>query len=144
MKAFQHLTAGDLMTDGVARLPQNMSMREAARLFFLTEVAGAPVVDGNGRCIGILSRTDFVRLGAKYGPVAHDEAGRPVICAFREKRKEVNGTEMNVCTLPYDVCPFQRTPSDANEPFTCVEPHCIHCVPTDWQVVNAADEVRQI
>jgi CBS domain-containing protein len=142
-KPFLALTAGDLMADKIVRLRQDMSMRDAARLFFLGQMASAAVVDANGRCVGILAKTDFIRLGAKYGPVPDEEAGPPVTCAFREKQRQANGTEMNVCTLPYDVCPFQRTPSDGNACFTCVEPHCIHCVPTDWQVVNAADEVRQ-
>jgi CBS domain-containing protein len=54
------LTAADLMTAPVMTLPQETSLREAARLLHGSHISGAPVVDAGGRCVGVLSSSDFV------------------------------------------------------------------------------------
>jgi CBS domain-containing protein len=59
-KAFLALSAEELMTTPVMTIPQETSLREAARLLSGFHVSGAPVVDDNGRCIGVLSSSDFV------------------------------------------------------------------------------------
>jgi CBS domain-containing protein len=63
------LTAGDLMTTPVLTIPQQTPLREAARLLGRADVSGAPVVNGEGRCIGVLSSHDFVRWGGMGGEV---------------------------------------------------------------------------
>jgi CBS domain-containing protein len=57
------LTAEDLMTREVTMLPQEMSLQGAARLLSQAHVTGAPVVDATGRCVGVLSATDYLHLG---------------------------------------------------------------------------------
>ena len=64
VKSLFDQTAADLMTRKVICLPQEMSMREAARLLILDQISGAPVVDGVGKCVGVISSTDF--LAAKH------------------------------------------------------------------------------
>jgi CBS domain-containing protein len=59
-KPFLALTAADLMSAPVRSLAQEMPLREAARLLHRAGISGAPVVDGEGRCIGVLSSSDFV------------------------------------------------------------------------------------
>jgi CBS domain-containing protein len=54
------LTAADLMIAPVMTLRQETSLREAARLLHGSRVSGAPVVDAGGRCVGVLSSSDFV------------------------------------------------------------------------------------
>ena len=54
------LTAADLMTAPVMTIPEEMSLSEAARLLSGAHVSGAPVVDAEGRCVGVLSSSDFV------------------------------------------------------------------------------------
>jgi CBS domain-containing protein len=54
------LTAADVMSSDVLTLPREMSLRSAARLLSRARVTGAPVVDEGGRCIGVLSATDFM------------------------------------------------------------------------------------
>jgi CBS domain-containing protein len=54
------LTAADLMTAPVMTLRQETSLREAARLLHGSRISGAPVVDAQGRCVGVLSSSDFV------------------------------------------------------------------------------------
>jgi CBS domain-containing protein len=69
------LTAGDLMTAPVMTIPQEMPLREAARLLHRSGISGAPVVDADGRCVGVLSSTDFVTWVEKGGePGRHLEA----------------------------------------------------------------------
>jgi CBS domain-containing protein len=55
------LSAGDLMSQQVLMIPEEMSIEGAARLLSRAQVTGAPVVDTAGRCIGVVSATDFIR-----------------------------------------------------------------------------------
>ncbi len=59
-KPFLALTAADLMTSPVMTIPQQTSLREAARLLSRSNISGAPVVDPEGQCLGVLSSSDFV------------------------------------------------------------------------------------
>lgn len=56
------MTAGDLMTPAVVTLPQEMRLAAAARMLRSQQVSGAPVIDHEGRCVGVLSTTDFMRF----------------------------------------------------------------------------------
>jgi CBS-domain-containing membrane protein len=64
-KPLLSLTAADLMTTTVVAIPQAMSLRGAAHLFGQSHISGAPVVNDEGRCIGVLSATDFVSWADK-------------------------------------------------------------------------------
>jgi CBS domain-containing protein len=66
-KPFLTLTAGDLMTAPVLTIPQETPLREAARLLSRSSISGAPVVDGDGRCLGVLSSSDFVTWAGTKG-----------------------------------------------------------------------------
>jgi CBS domain-containing protein len=61
------MIAADLMTTPVRTIPQETSLREAAHLFIRDRISGAPVVDATGRCIGVLSSSDFVTWAGKDG-----------------------------------------------------------------------------
>ena len=52
--------AADLMTGPVVLVPKQMSVPKAAQLLSQAKISGAPVVDDAGRCIGVISTTDFV------------------------------------------------------------------------------------
>ena len=67
VKSFLDLTAADLMTTPVRTIPQETSLREAAHLLTRDSISGAPVVDADGRCIGVLSSSDFVTWAGKDG-----------------------------------------------------------------------------
>lgn len=60
VKPLASLCAYDLMTHEITMIPDQMSLQGAARLLSRAQVSGAPVVDGEGRCIGMLSATDFL------------------------------------------------------------------------------------
>jgi predicted transcriptional regulator len=50
----------DIMSRNVIMIPREMSLQGAARMLSGAGVSGAPVVDSTGRCIGVLSTTDFM------------------------------------------------------------------------------------
>jgi len=54
------LCAADIMSKQIMMIPREMSLQGAARLLARADVTGAPVVDANGTCIGVLSATDFM------------------------------------------------------------------------------------
>jgi CBS domain-containing protein len=73
-RAFLALTAGDLMTTPLMTIPQDTSLREAARMLSGFHVSGAPVVDDEGRCIGVLSSSDFVTYLSMEGEATGAES----------------------------------------------------------------------
>lgn len=69
--AFDELTAADVMRDDVAAIPESMSLRGAARLLADAGTYAAPVVDRQGRCVGLLSSSallDWFADGATSDP----------------------------------------------------------------------------
>jgi CBS-domain-containing membrane protein len=59
-KPYLALLAKDLMNGEVVTIPCDMGMQAAARRLSQLHVSGAPVVDEQGRCVGVLSSGDFV------------------------------------------------------------------------------------
>lgn len=59
------LSAADIMSHNVVMVPREMSLQGAARMLARAEVTGAPIVDSDGRCIGVLSATDFMHWAEK-------------------------------------------------------------------------------
>jgi CBS-domain-containing membrane protein len=72
-RSLLELTAADLMSRTLITIPRPMSLRAAAHRLAQAGVSGAPVVDEQGRCVGVLSATDLVRW-LDRGPHA---GGRP-------------------------------------------------------------------
>lgn len=60
-KPLSLLTAQDLMSTDLVLIPQEMTLRAAAHRLTACNVSGASVVDEQGRCVGVLSATDFLR-----------------------------------------------------------------------------------
>lgn len=60
-KSMAELTAADVMTLDPVVISEHMSLRAAAHLLAQARITGAPVIDSKGRCVGVLSSTDFVR-----------------------------------------------------------------------------------
>jgi CBS domain-containing protein len=58
------LTVRDIMHEEVVTVLPDTSVRELSRLLADEEISGAPVVDGNGSLLGVVSATDVVRLAA--------------------------------------------------------------------------------
>ncbi len=144
-KPLRDLTAGDLMVTDVVRLTDQMSLRQAAGLLFQKQVGGAPVVDSRGKCVGVLSATDFLRLAVRRADVSKPLFPRlPITCPFQVKHTTPDGNETVLCALPPGVCPIQvKQQGPEGEVVVCSQPHCVL---TDWQVVDLeklpTDEVR--
>jgi CBS domain-containing protein len=69
------LRAADLMSTPVLSIPEVTPLREAARMLSRSSISGAPVIDAEGRCVGVLSSTDFVTFaGEATEPGQHREA----------------------------------------------------------------------
>jgi CBS domain-containing protein len=67
------LRVSDVMNSPVTTIPDTARMAEAARVLAEREITGMPVVDAQGRCVGMLSATDFamreLRLARGEGPL---------------------------------------------------------------------------
>jgi predicted transcriptional regulator len=59
-KSLMSLCAADIMSRNIVMIPREMSLQGAARMLSRASVTGAPIVDDKGRCIGVLSATDFM------------------------------------------------------------------------------------
>jgi CBS domain-containing protein len=57
--------AEDIMTPDPVCVEPSTTIRDLARIFGDNEISGAPVVDAQGRIIGIVSKTDLIRRCAE-------------------------------------------------------------------------------
>ena len=53
------LRVADLMNRGVVSISVDANMAEAAEILLKNKITGAPVIDEQGHCVGVLSSTDF-------------------------------------------------------------------------------------
>jgi CBS domain-containing protein len=134
--------AGDLVL-----LPEDMPLRHAGRLLLRNQISGAPVVDSQGRCVGVLSTFDFLRLAERRADPARPVGPPlPVTCSFQVKHRTADGRDVVLCTLAPGACPIQahQTARDGEEMLVCSQPHCVL---VDWQAVEVeklpTEEVRQ-
>jgi CBS domain-containing membrane protein len=58
------LRVSDAMTKSVVQVAANQTLGEVAKSFAEHQISSAPVVDEQGRCMGILSATDFLNHDA--------------------------------------------------------------------------------
>jgi CBS domain-containing membrane protein len=89
-KPLLRLTAADLMSGPVVTISREMSLQSAAHMLSRFAISGAPVVDTNGRCVGVLSNTDFVSW-AEHGEKTTGPSHRNAGCADTDW--QVVGTE---------------------------------------------------
>lgn len=127
------LTAADLMTTDLVCLAEETPLRVAVSQLLKNQISGAPVVDKKGRCIGVFSAMDMMRLAQKRADVTKPlSPPLPLTCSF-QKRDERR--DRVVCTLPLGVCPIQvvqKAPGGADS-ILCGQPNCVLL---DWQVVE--------
>jgi CBS-domain-containing membrane protein len=75
-KPLMSLTASELMSAAVMAVSEEMSLPTAAHLLAQAHVTGAPVVNSQGKCVGVISSSDFLRWADKSRrhEVVHDAA----------------------------------------------------------------------
>ncbi len=69
-------TAGELMTRDVKTISPDAPIRDAANMMFKQELNPLPVVDEDGRLLGIISRSDIVRMIATASEIAEEGVER--------------------------------------------------------------------
>lgn len=65
------LKVADVMSRNVIQLSADQTMEEAAGTLMEHRISGAPVVDEQGRCVGVLSGFDFIR---EQAPAEREES----------------------------------------------------------------------
>jgi predicted transcriptional regulator len=116
------LIAGDLMSGPVLAIPRAMSLRGAAHLLSQAAISGAPVVDDNGRCIGVISSTDFV--------------------AWADKGKEASKVHPQSCGCfhsAWEVHDLQQVPTDEVGEYMTADPVT---VPQEMEIIELAQIMR--
>src|SRR5262249_2273417 len=73
MTRTQHLK--DLMNPDIMTVGDEMTTDELARFLIEREISGAPVVDGQGQLVGVVSMTDIGRNMAEPADFASSESG---------------------------------------------------------------------
>jgi CBS-domain-containing membrane protein len=76
-KSLFDATAADLMSRALVTLPPELPLREAALLLAQHQISGAPVVNAAGRCVGMLSATDFMHWAEQGGCAATPRCTMP-------------------------------------------------------------------
>jgi len=64
------ITASDLMNPEVLTVRDDMTVRELASFLIENEISGAPVEDGEGRLVGVVSMVDIVAATSGEGRAA--------------------------------------------------------------------------
>jgi CBS-domain-containing membrane protein len=76
---FQTTSVQDVMTPAVKTLPANASVAEARRRFWRAAHGAYPLVDGEGKLAGIVTRGDLLRFTDADGRPVRDVASRDVV-----------------------------------------------------------------
>src|SRR5215204_1001615 len=99
------LTAEDVMKGELVTVPRWAPLREVAALLRGHQISGAPVVDDQGDCVGVLTAADFLRWAEDGCPEA--AAGPVRCCGFQKEGRLLTGEEAVICTLAPGSCPLQ-------------------------------------
>jgi predicted transcriptional regulator len=86
------LCASDIMSRNILMIRREMSLQGAARLLSRAGVSGAPVVDDQGRCVGVLTATDFMHSVETREPnyESHGPSNSPAHCAWQIPEDHMN------------------------------------------------------
>jgi CBS domain-containing protein len=85
------MKAGEVMTTGAATVRQDAALAEAARILVENRISGLPVVDANGKLVGIVTEHDFLRRENGERPrwldvLLADSPGQITARELRERR----------------------------------------------------------
>jgi CBS domain-containing protein len=132
-KPLSALTAGEVMSREIVTISQDIRLRDAAQRLAAAGVHGAPVVDGTGRCVGILSVSDIARWVAR---LPAPPAGAFRTCPYCELGRGAAGQNVAVCKLAPGACVVQRQEAGPGGELltTCAAPFGV-CV-GEWQILE--------
>lgn len=134
-KPLLEMTAEDVMVRDVVTIPQETTLQEAANVLYREGVSGAAVVDELGRCVGVISASDFVRWAA--GTASEVPRARSRTCPYRMKGHRESGWEGWICVLGQGGCPFQGSQPTlgGRHVSVCLRPATAF---NDWQQLTQA------
>jgi len=92
------ITASDLMNPEVLTVREDMTVRELASFLIANEISGAPVADGEGRLVGVVSLVDVAAAATGEDRRRQDEDGS----GFFGRDWEEGLDEEDVEDLPLD------------------------------------------
>ena len=78
------MIARDIMTSKVCTIRPEASAQEIAQLLYRERISGAPVVDGEGRIIGIVTEADIISKVNREGLCVGDIMSHEVIAVEEE------------------------------------------------------------
>jgi CBS domain-containing protein len=99
------LTAEDIMDCDCVIISQQLPIAEAARLLLEKRSSVAAVVDGQGRCTGLLHTADLLRWIDAGCPNEVVDPG--LSCPHQVRGRLINGDEAVICTLAPGSCSWQ-------------------------------------
>jgi CBS domain-containing protein len=141
------LTARDLMTHPVLSIPQEMPLREAACLLLRNKCSGAPVVDKQGRCVGVLSATVFMRIASQRQDASPASPADPVNRPFASSSTGTDSGEITGPALAPGLRQIQVEESLLAGKEKIAVPSQSSSFCTDWQAMEVeklpAEEVRR-
>ena len=101
------LTAGDLMSRPVVTITPGESLEHAARLMYNCRVRRLPVVDADGRLVGIISRADVLAAFDRTDEEIREEIAQVISGEFRPDPRQFT------VTVRSGVVTLQGSPADA-------------------------------
>jgi predicted transcriptional regulator len=146
------LTAKELMTPNVITVRKDTTVRELARLFTEHNISGAPVVDDEGKVIGVVTESDLIFQNKKV----HLPTVVAILDAFiylespektEKELKKIAGSTVGDIYAPSVITVQQDTPLD--EVATLMAEKKIHTLPvmdgnTLVGVIGKSDIIRMI
>ena len=110
-------TAGEIMTREIITVDPEMGVAELAALLWEKSISGAPVVDADGRLVGVVTETDLIDQSKKvHIPTVLNILDSMIILENPTKLdrelKKMTGTRVkDICTLE-PVTVTEETPMD--------------------------------
>jgi CBS domain-containing protein len=102
-------TARDYMTANPITVGPDLDIHKAIRLLLKHRISGAPVVDGQGNLIGIISKKDCLKVAFRAG--YHKERAGPVSDYMSRDVQTVEaGTDIVAVAERFLKGPFRRFP----------------------------------
>lgn len=99
----------DWMTANVLTLGPQMEMLRAVHMLVENRISGAPVIDENGKLVGILSEKDCMRVALEAGYHAH-YGGR--VCDYMNRDVRTVDAQASVLDVAerFNNAPYRRYP----------------------------------
>jgi CBS domain-containing protein len=147
------LLAKDLMTSNVIAVTPDTAVRELARILSENRISGAPVVDGMGKVIGVVTESDLIFQNKKV----HIPTALAILDAFffledpdvmEREMKKIAGTTVADIQTTKPVTVQQNTPME--EVATLMAEKKVHTLPVLDEneqlvgVIGKSDIIRMI